>query len=86
MLEGEGLGVTTDDSWKVLVSPAWLKVEGHSSGRDFIEVYDSFRDPAGWKQPGFNDDGWANATITPGRQVRYESVEPSPSSRILHGC
>jgi alpha-L-rhamnosidase len=77
VLEADGRRVATDRSWKAFVSPAWLKVEGHSSGRDFIEVYDSSRDPANWKQPGFNDARWAAATVVPPAQARYHSVRPA---------
>jgi len=39
VLDADGQRVATDSSWKVFVSPAWLKVDGDSSGRDFIEVF-----------------------------------------------
>jgi hypothetical protein len=73
VLEVEGLRPVSDDSWKVFISPAWLKVEGHSSGRDFIEVYDSVRDPANWKQPGFNDTRWAATKVVPADQAFYDA-------------
>ncbi len=77
VLEADGSRIETDSSWKVFISPAWLEVEGHSSGRDFIEVYQSSRDPEGWKEPGFQDGRWKDATVTPADKVRYKSVAPA---------
>jgi hypothetical protein len=77
VLDADGQRVATDSSWKAFVSPAWLKVDGHSSGREFIEVFDSSRDPRGWKEPGFKDARWTAAEITPAAKVRYEKIEPA---------
>jgi alpha-L-rhamnosidase len=74
-LEADGQRIATDDSWKVFVSPAWGIVEGHSSGRDFVEVFDSKKDPAGWKVPGFKDARWAAATVAP--SVKYAAITPA---------
>lgn len=77
VLEADGQRITTDSSWKVFLSPAWLKLEGASSSADFIEVYHSALDPEGWKEPGFKDTRWASAVVTPAASVRYTSVTPS---------
>jgi len=75
VLEADGQRIATDNSWKAFVSQAWMKVDGHSSGLDFIEVFNSSRNPEGWKAPGFNDARWAAATVAP--PAKYASITPA---------
>jgi hypothetical protein len=52
--------LVSDSSWKVLRSTAWssLPYFGVPS-----EILDARLLPAGWQQPGFDDQGWLAATI-----------------------
>ncbi len=58
--EGDIL-LKTDDSWRVLKSPAWDQDAPLNCTLlgDFKEVYDSRSEPEGWMDPGFDDTDWA---------------------------
>jgi alpha-L-rhamnosidase len=61
--------VGTDPSWKVLAQTAFIETNatyfgatGGASNRAAIQ-FDSRREPAGWRTVGFDDSGWASATV-----------------------
>lgn len=54
--------VGTDDSWRVAAAP-WQRVHTMSAGYSQPEVFDARREPVGWRAPGFQDSGWALASV-----------------------
>jgi alpha-L-rhamnosidase len=61
--------VGTDESWEVLTHTTFIEtnatyfgVGGGASNRAAIQ-FDSRREPAGWQTVGFDDRGWAAATV-----------------------
>ena len=64
MIDGNGKrsALVTDNQWKAGRAP----VVRHSFWQG--EVYDANLEQKGWKQPGFNEDGWVAAQPFDGRQ------------------
>jgi alpha-L-rhamnosidase len=69
-----GCLLATDRSWKM--SPGPITFSSPYGGEDF----DARLEPAGWKQPGFNDSAWRHATETagPGGELRGSSESAPP--------
>lgn len=67
LLEGEAGAVRldTDGSWRALRAEAWERNLRATMNvkLDFWEVFDSRKEPAGWREPGFDDSAWAAATV-----------------------
>ena len=64
--DGSTLKIRTDDSWKVLAHTAFIEIGPTNSDRspwNRTIQFDSRREPRGWKKAGFDDSGWASATV-----------------------
>jgi alpha-L-rhamnosidase len=58
--------IQTDDSWRVLAHTAYIETEPTNFNRNPWSrtiQFDSRLEPAGWQAIGFNDSGWALATV-----------------------
>jgi alpha-L-rhamnosidase len=58
--------IQTDESWKVLAHTAFIETEPTNFNRNpFTRTiqFDSRLEPAGWQEAGFDDSGWAFATV-----------------------
>ena len=57
----------TDESWKVLAHTAFIESNvtyfGTGSNNRAAIQFDSRLEPAGWQTAGFDDSGWASATV-----------------------
>ena len=65
--DGSSSTISSDDSWKVLAHTAFIETNatyfvGWFRNRAAIQ-FDSRLEPAGWKSVGFDDSGWASATV-----------------------
>jgi len=62
--DGSSAMLKTDDSWKVLEAPPWEREVPRSSfAIGWMEIFDARKEPAGWKEPGFDDAGWQEPVI-----------------------
>ena len=65
--DGSSSTVGTDGSWKVLSRNAFIETKptyfGGGRGNRAAIRFDSLREPAGWKEVGFDDSNWASATV-----------------------
>lgn len=64
--DGSSSTLRTDESWKVLAHTAFIE----NTGTNFFRSpwnreiqFDSRLEPAGWRTTGFDDSGWASATV-----------------------
>ena len=57
--------ILSDDSWKVIINPAFLKDEEQNNKRlaEKNIIYDARKEIADWNKPEFDDSEWKNATI-----------------------
>lgn len=65
--EGSPLAIGTDDSWRVLPHTSFIESNptyfiGRYRNRAAIQ-FDSRLEPAGWREAGFGDSGWAGAEV-----------------------
>jgi alpha-L-rhamnosidase len=67
--DGSSSTIGTDESWKVLAHTAFIETNAayFSTGRGLANraaiQFDSRMEPAGWRTDGFDDSGWASATV-----------------------
>jgi alpha-L-rhamnosidase len=64
--EGLSSKIQTDESWKVLARTAFIETEATNFNRNpwtRTIQFDSRLEPAGWRTTGFDDSGWASATV-----------------------
>jgi alpha-L-rhamnosidase len=64
--DGSSSKIGTDESWKVLAHTAFIETEAtnfYSNPWTRSIQFDSRLEPAGWQKTGFDDSGWASATI-----------------------
>lgn len=60
----------SDDSWRALRAHAWWQDTHYFSMNrvtPYQEVFDSRAEPVGWREPGFSDSQWPQATVIGGR-------------------
>jgi len=63
-VNGSGLTILSDDTWRVLPSNAWHKDAPRLNGSlGFQEIYDARLAPENWTEKDFDDSKWASATI-----------------------
>ena len=64
---GSSTTIGTDASWKILTPTAFLETNatyfGGGRGNRAAIQFDSRLEPAGWQTVGFDDSGWASATV-----------------------
>jgi alpha-L-rhamnosidase len=64
--DGSSSKIRTDESWKVLAHTAFIETESTNFPRNpwtrSIQ-FDSRLEPMGWQTTGFDDSGWASATV-----------------------
>ncbi len=64
--DGSSSKVRTDESWKVLAHTAFIETEPTNFNRNpwtrSIQ-FDARLEPVGWQTTGFDDSGWASATV-----------------------
>ena len=75
--------VGTDASWKVKASPITPLGKGTAFGDYGGEHVDARLEVEGWNAVGFDDSGWAAATVfeQPKAAVTAQMVEPTGSSK-----
>ncbi len=81
--DGSSTTVGTDDSWKVLAHTAFIETNAtyfYSQNRAAIQL-DSRQEPIGWKNVGFNDSGWASATVVDGSDYHL-FAQMAPQERV----
>ncbi len=67
--DGSSSTIETDESWKVLDHTAFIETNatyfgvGGGGGNRAAIQFDSRLEPAGWRTVGFDDSGWASATV-----------------------
>ncbi|HWX22428.1 MAG TPA: family 78 glycoside hydrolase catalytic domain [Candidatus Binatia bacterium] len=64
--DGTSSKIRTDESWKVLARTAFIEDTGTNSYRspwNRAIQFDSRLEPVGWHTTGFDDSGWASATV-----------------------
>ena len=64
--DGSSAKLRTDESWKVLARTAFIEDTGTNSYRspwNRTIQFDSRLEPVGWHTTGFDDSGWASATV-----------------------
>jgi alpha-L-rhamnosidase len=64
--DGSSTRIGTDESWKVLAHTAFIETEPTNFNRNpwtRAIQFDSRLEPIGWQTTGFNDSGWASATV-----------------------
>ncbi len=68
--EGGNIITATDSSWKAEYADCWRQDTYHfimNNAVPFQEHFDARKEPAGWKEPGFDDSGWEDAVVYRGR-------------------
>jgi alpha-L-rhamnosidase len=67
--DGSAMTLGSDDTWKDLAQTAFIETKatyfggaGGANNRSAIQ-FDSRRQPAGWQSVGFDDSGWASASV-----------------------
>jgi len=69
--------IATDASWRCLAATPWREVPYTSFGgadgarNRCAEIYDGRLEPAGWTEPGFDDEQWAAAGVVRRGQYRF---------------
>lgn len=68
------------EDWKCLPNPARSDpTPGHSVTLSREEQYDATREPVGWREPDFDDNGWEYAAALPADAWKgYTLYEPDP--------
>lgn len=64
--DGSSSKIRTDESWKVLARTAFIETTSTNFTRspwNRTIAFDSRLEPAGWHTTGFDDSGWASATV-----------------------
>jgi alpha-L-rhamnosidase len=64
--DGRSSKIRTDESWKVLARTAFIETTSTNSTRSPWNrsiQFDSRLEPVGWHTTGFDDSGWASATV-----------------------
>ena len=64
--DGSSSRITTDESWRVLAHTAFIETRPPNligNPWDRTIQFDSRLEPAGWQTAGFDDSGWASATV-----------------------
>jgi alpha-L-rhamnosidase len=64
--DGSSSKIQTDESWKVLAHTAFIETEPTNFNRNpwtRAIQFDARLEPVGWKTTGFDDSGWASATV-----------------------
>jgi alpha-L-rhamnosidase len=64
--DGSSSKLQTDESWKVLAHTAFIENDGtnfYRSPWNRAIQFDSRLEPVGWHTTGFDDSGWASATV-----------------------
>ncbi|MBD2844061.1 alpha-L-rhamnosidase N-terminal domain-containing protein [Paenibacillus sp. IB182496] len=77
--------MSTDDSWRTVKADAWrsdTQFFRMSMYSPFQEHYSSTREPVGWKESGFRDDGWARPRIWSG-PVSDSPPAVAPWTRLI---
>ena len=78
----DGLGIISDDSWKVKKHPAYLPdrppLSSYLHGGHNV-IFDASADIAGWETPEYDDGEWENATVMGGYPCApYNSLHKRP--------
>jgi beta-glucosidase-like glycosyl hydrolase len=70
--DGTSATIVSDETWKGAAGP--IRFSCIYGGEDF----DARAEPVGWDRPGFDDKGWAAASVTegPGGQLQAQSQPP----------
>ncbi len=65
--DGSPTTIGSDESWKVLADTPYIETNpvyfGAGSNNRCAIRFDSRREPPGWRTAGFDDSGWASATV-----------------------
>ncbi|MFF1571471.1 alpha-L-rhamnosidase N-terminal domain-containing protein [Leifsonia sp. NPDC058292] len=61
--------LVTDDSWRVQRSTAWTSPELDGLDGVPVELFDGRDLPLGWQNRGFDDSGWATASLRPAAHI-----------------
>ncbi|MBN1342088.1 MAG: family 78 glycoside hydrolase catalytic domain [Phycisphaerae bacterium] len=71
--------VVSDESWRSSTGP----IVKNSIWRG--EVYDARLEKPGWRQPGYDDSGWAAAAprTSPGGRIEAQMIEPIKVNKVL---
>lgn len=57
-------GLVSDDAWRVTAQTGWVfGTPKRGWALEPIEQYDAKLEPHGWREPGFDDSGWASAEV-----------------------
>jgi hypothetical protein len=61
---GGTVQLDTDESWRVIPSPAWDRDTPRvSPAIMWAETYDARKEPLGWQRPGFDDSHWERPVL-----------------------
>ncbi len=74
----ESRWVVSDDSWKVWSAGAWTERPSPGIGGP-PEVLDARLLPGGWTEVGFDDSGWATATVLPANHFGFDGDHSPPT-------
>jgi alpha-L-rhamnosidase len=61
--DGRRVVVGSDGTWRELPAEWLPSPQRNSDGGDFVEWVDGRAHPQGWSNPGFDDGGWAKASV-----------------------
>lgn len=62
--DGKITTVATDQTWRVIRAPEWIRVGARSSwATSWVECYDARRHLHGWAKPGYDDTAWQGAEL-----------------------
>ena len=61
--DGRHVVFGTDGTWREMPAEWLPSPQRNSDGGDFVEWVDGRAHPSGWSAPGFDDAGWAKATV-----------------------
>lgn len=83
--DGSSGSIGTDASWKVLSHNGFIETDpvyfGSGRGNRAAIRFDSRRDPVGWEKIGFEDSGWASASVVD-RSRYHLFAQTAPMERV----
>ncbi len=79
--------IVTDAEWRVTAKTGWVfGTPKRGWALEPIEQFDASLEPRGWREPGFDDAGWASAEVFALGDNVPDGVEavPRPTPRLRH--
>ncbi|KUM69870.1 family 78 glycoside hydrolase catalytic domain [Streptomyces curacoi] len=95
--DGSRATIASGDHWKARRQAGLLPAKGSAGSSYFTvpqEYWDLRREPVGWTEPGFDDDGWHAARVRPAvsgltpaliEPVRLHDVAPASVTEVADG-